>query len=161
MKEDLGPALWSTRDIFVAWTNEMPKGQGIPKHSVQFGPRWWEWGPGGSVRAAWGWRCGKVKREDAWRLHLSSQSTWLRAVRPAWEKLTHQVHTLFQWDNSLAQKDIVNQQRTHTYLRSFLILSFLSWQSKERIDKEKGTRGKGFHLLILILADVSFKSSPS
>ena len=40
----------NTQEAFVALTNEMPKAQGIPKQSVQLGPRGGgkEWGPGGS-----------------------------------------------------------------------------------------------------------------
>lgn len=61
-------------------------------------------------------RCLKTSPELTVYLAQSSQAG-LREVNSS------SVYS-FQWDNSLAQKDIVNQQRT--YLRSFLILSFLS-----------------------------------
>lgn len=87
----------NTQEIFVVLMNEMPKGQGIPKQSVQSGPRGGgkEWGPGGS-NVAWGsspgmgvWEAGEGRRVKT--SPVSSQYTGLRAVGPGCEKLAHQV----------------------------------------------------------------------
>ena len=67
--------------------------------------------------------------------------------------------TLFQWDNIGNIGHCKPTKNTHVpKILSDSEFSFLTEQ-KERIDKERGARGKGFDLLILILADVSFKSS--